>query len=320
MTESRFWCKLCDMTYSTKSNYEKHLTTKKHQKKMGIIHKIYKCKHCHRKFKHHSSYYRHLNDRCSANSEISDLHIQEVENGMIPPENIHESEVIRTINQLHQEKNELYEKIIKIQKEAHEQSINNLKNSQKDLKDIALRKIHTTADCNHTTNNTTNVQLNNSTINNVQYLNQNMADMIDIETFINNYQDKYQLSEQQSLTLLESYQLNGLKSYAKCLSKTLKKICHQQMKDRNIDYPISISFPIITTDSNLRSVKVKTQGGWETNMSDEDLIKIIVISNDLVYQHHQTGIYLPPSCKDKVITYIKKDNPIVNVKKTLDDK
>lgn len=223
------------------------------------------------------------------------------------------------IEKLIQEKEEYLKEIIKVQKESyqkvcnsHQDQIKNLKESQETFKQLAVNNV----------TQTTNVQLNsNQIIDNsktIQYLNQNMSDMIDMETFIENYKDTYQLNKEQSRILLESYQLNGIKSYAKCLSKTLKDICEQQMLDRNIEYPNKIAFPLVTTDCNLRSVKIKTINGWETITGDNDLSRIIVISNDQVYRHHRSGIYLPGSAKSTVISFIKKDNSLGKVKNELE--
>jgi len=335
-------CDVCNFSSTKRNHYSRHLITLKHKKSViendlsedDITEKI--CDDCQRSFRHLTNYYRHRRERCCGelsyedSGEMTYLNYADdyTDDDIVEsddPNGIDKDGFI--INKLIHEKEEYLKKIIEIQQESYQkvceshqdqiktlkESHETLKESQETFKELAIK---------NNGNQTTNVQLNsNQIIDNsktMQFLNHNMSDMIDMETFIENYKDGYQLDREQSRILLESYQLNGVKSYAKCLSKTLKDICEKQMLDRNIEYPNKIAFPLVTTDCNLRSVKIKTQKGWETITGDNDLSRIIVISNDQVYRHHRSGIYLPGSAKSTVIAFIKKDNSLGKVKNALE--
>jgi len=188
------------------------------------------------------------------------------------------------------------------QKQIHTQQ-KHISNLNKNIKNIQVNQND------YSTTNTL-IQTNNKSI---QFLNTKMSEMIDMETFINNYKNSYQLDYTQTKRLLESYQLNGAKSYAKCLSKTLKENCHKQLKDMGIDLPQGL-LPIITTDSNLRSIKIKTENEWELSCDDSQLNRLVIISNDQVYGFHQLPISIDTKEKTKVINYLKRDNSIGQAK------
>jgi hypothetical protein len=293
----KYSCAKCNYYSSNKAHYQRHIQTDKHKLKTGTT--DITCDNCGKSFKYSSNYYRHRKSRCPTITLKHEI-----------------------IDETPQSDQEYLKQIIKMQFETHTKTIENIKDSHnktiENIKEIVSQNIIT----NNTTNNTTNNNLQVNTIitgqKTLQFLNQNLPDMIDMETFIKNYNSDYQLDEKQTKTLLESYQLNGVKSYAKCLSYFLKDNCNRQLKDKNIEYPRKISFPLTLTDTNLRSVKVKTENGWDTTTDDQVLSRIIVISNDQVYRHHQIGIYLPETAKNIVITYIKKDNPFQKIKNSFE--
>jgi hypothetical protein len=300
---SKYSCTKCNYCSYNKAHYQRHIQTDKHRKKSGCIDIV--CDNCGKLFKHSSNYYRHRKNRCPSLTSKDDIIQQVLDDSPGDPEYL--------------------KQIIKMQFESHTKTIENIKEShQKTIENIKEIVTHQNIITNNTTNNTTNnnnLQVNNNIITGqktIQFLNQHLPDMIDMETFIEKYKSDYQLDETQTKTLLESYQLNGVKSYAKCLSFFLKDNCNRQLKDKNIEYPRKISFPLTLTDSNLRSIKVKTENGWDTTTDDQVLSRIIVISNDQVYRHHQTGIYLPEAAKNVVITYIKKDNPFQKIKNSFE--
>lgn len=206
-----------------------------------------------------------------------------------------------------------FQQILETQKEYIQSQSKQLRSQQKQIntqqKHISnLNKNIKNIQVNQNDYSTTNtvIQTNNKSI---QFLNNKMSEMIDMETFINNYKNSYQLDYIQTKRLLESYQLNGAKSYAKCLSRTLKENCHKQLKDMGIDLPKGL-LPVITTDSNLRSVKIKNEKEWELSYDDNQLNRLVIISNDQVYGFHQLPISIDSKEKTKVINYIKRDNSI----------
>ena len=308
MSDSKnYVCDRCEFVSNNKYHYQRHLLTKKHELLNSVEKNEYTCD-CGRIFKHKSSYSRHKNS-CRSISTSSDNISNNISNNELLLEQVLKMNQ-NTLNIMSE-----------LQKNNSEQQIKNFDNFIKlQEKQTEIFKEAIKSSKNTTTNN---VQLNNSIINGngqktIQFLNQNLPDMIDIETFINNYKGDYHLNENETKTLLESYQLNGVKGYAKCLSFFLKDNCNRQLKDKNIEYPKKISFPLTLTDSNLRSVKIKTENGWDTTTDDQVLSRIIIISNDQVYLHHKTCIYLPETAKNTIITQIKKDNPFQKIKNSFE--
>jgi hypothetical protein len=308
-------CKACVFRTNNKTLYQRHLETNKHKKNNKEYCIVMDCE-CGANFKHMSSYYRHRktcppsknikHSSSSFETPSNDTLKDTFKDGLI--ETIFKMNQI-TLDKVVEQQDKNLDKFIKLQ----ETQIETFKEAQKNIKELAVK-------CGNNTT-TTNVQLNNPIINSqktIQFLNQNLPDMIDMETFIYNYKGDYHLNEEETKTLLESYQLNGVKGYAKCLSFFLKDNCNRQLKDKNIEYPKKISFPLTLTDSNLRSVKIKTENGWDTTTDDQVLSRIIIISNDQVYLHHKTCIYLPETAKNTIITQIKKDNPFQKIKNSFE--
>jgi hypothetical protein len=294
-------CESCDFVSNNKYHYQRHLTTKKHELLNSSDKNEYTCE-CGRKFRHKSSYSRHRNACENGNMSMSTTNNSNNNDALL--------EHVLKMNQ------NTLQIMSELQKNNSDQQVKNFDNFLK-LQEKQTEIFKEAIKSSNNTTTTTNVQLNNSVINGqktIQFLNQNLPDMIDIDTFINNYKGDYHLNENETRTLLESYQLNGVKGYAKCLSFFLKDNCNRQLKDKNIEYPKKISFPLTLTDSNLRSIKVKTENGWGTTTDDQALSRIIIISNDQVYLHHKTCIYLPENAKNTVLTYIKKDNPFQKIK------
>ena len=103
MTE--YECVVCEYKTKNKSNYEKHLKTIKHARKVQILKKNsrktqeFKCKYCSKPFKHMQSMYHHIKYTCK-NSQDEDL-----------------KELVRLMNlQLDQQRSQLIKKDEQIEK------------------------------------------------------------------------------------------------------------------------------------------------------------------------------------------------------------
>lgn len=150
-----YYCKCCEYKTNIKSNYTKHMKTKKHKKISQNIAKIspdlakfsqkneFKCKYCDKTFKHQSSLSKHIKYSCKKNDD-EDL-----------------KELVRLLN-------------LQLQ-EQQENSKNQISMMQKQInlltKKLQIQKI---------TNNTTNINnhntMNNNQVYNIQLLNFNNTD------------------------------------------------------------------------------------------------------------------------------------------------
>lgn len=122
-------CKICNYYTELKSNYNRHIKTKIHNKKIQENSKkeIFICKYCNRNFTHHQSMYRHIKYYCNNNKD----------EGL--------KELVRLMNLKMQQK----DKEIEYQKKQNEKQ-------QKQI-DKLMDKLQVT----HITNNTTNHIQNN---------------------------------------------------------------------------------------------------------------------------------------------------------------
>jgi len=141
---------------------------------------------------------------------------------------------------------------------------------------------------------------------NITYLNQNFSQMIPIQTFIDGIQDKYRLTLDDANRLLKSRDA-GIRFFKKEFSKLIKEKCKDQIRDLGIDLP-SDMFPIITTDTNLRTHNEKTNSGWQRTGKTDRLEKIYHIYNDQIYQLTNRYIFLDDKSLIELYNFIRRDN------------
>jgi hypothetical protein len=141
---------------------------------------------------------------------------------------------------------------------------------------------------------------------NITYLNQNFSQMIPIQTFIDGIQDKYRLTLDDANRLLKSRDA-GIRFFKKEFSKLIKEKCKDQIRDLGIDLP-SDMFPIITTDTNLRTHNEKTNSGWQRTGKTDRLEKIYHIYNDQIFQLTNRYIFLDDKSLIELYNFIRRDN------------
>jgi len=162
--------------------------------------------------------------------------------------------------------------------------------------------------------NQTNI-LNNTTINNVknvskiQNLNINFGDVIDINTFIENYKNQYGLSNKQTEILLSNYKNGGINSCISSLVYYLKESAIQQYKElkgKEITMA-NIILPFILSDKYLREHFEKTiNGNWDKTTIIDNIKRIVGITDDHVFKHQNTYMHLSDSQKKKLINGLLK--------------
>jgi hypothetical protein len=239
-------------------------------------------------------------------------------NGNGTNHNYYESE-LEKLKQIHQQQLTIEkiknESLLAIEKIKFDTEI-----SKKDLeRQIELKELenkHLQLQVNHNsgitnqTNNTMNNYINTKVkISKIQYLNLNFGNVIDINTFIDNYKNKYGLTNDQALTLLENYQNDGINSCISSLVHYLKKSAIQQYKDlqgREISMN-DIILPFLLSDKSLREHFEKSiNGKWDKTTMVENIKKIITITNDMVYKHHNKYIDLNGNQKKRLINGVLK--------------
>jgi hypothetical protein len=177
--------------------------------------------------------------------------------------------------------------ILKI-KNKHKNTINNIQNNN----------IHQQNNIN---------QQNNIT--KIQHLNLNFGDVIDINTFIENYKNQYGLTNKQTETLLDNYKNGGINSCITTLVYYLKESAIQQykhIKGKEIQRA-DIILPFILSDQSIRSHFEKNDNGqWDKTIVVDNIRKIVGITDDHVYKHHNTYLQLNDQHKKKLINGVLK--------------
>jgi hypothetical protein len=203
-----------------------------------------------------------------------------------------------------------------------------LNNMFKEFKNV--QQVQQIQQVNNTTNNV-NIQINNNN-NNYKtkkdklnhYL--NLKNMIDIDTFINNYQynEKYHLTKDESQILLENSQNMGVASYGDGLFTYLKKKYALQLQDLTGDDKKyhEVILPFVCSDINLRNHYELTPNGWLLNKNNDKLKNIVTISDQQIFNHMNRFIcYSAKKGKNTVINIFlrKSDYSQIEPQLTLTD-
>jgi hypothetical protein len=195
---------------------------------------------------------------------------------------------------------------------------NDLSNEVKDLKNMVqnlTETIKTSININKTTNNiqcnvnsnnvnNVNIQIHNNYMSKKDKLNHYFKNMIDIDTFTDNYKNnsKYHLTKDEAQILLENSEKLGIPSYGEGLYTYLKKKYCLQLKDltgQELKHYESI-LPFICADINHRShYEYSDKNGWVLLKLTDKLKKIVDISDKQIYDHHNKFICYP-SKKGKI--------------------
>jgi hypothetical protein len=123
----------------------------------------------------------------------------------------------------------------------------------------------------------------------------NNSNTIDIKTFINNFKtnEKYKLNKDESIKLLDIYKNNGSYDFVDCFYEILIKKYHMQLSDLEYDTTTFI-LPFIQNDSKFRTHFEFTETGWMLTKSDNNLIDLIKITKNQIFDNCYEFIKLPP--------------------------
>lgn len=200
--------------------------------------------------------------------------------------------------------------------EEQKQLLSVINDLRDDIKHLKEKQANTTSYNNNSNNVTNNLAIagdfnqNNMKIN-IMYLNENYSQMMPIRTFIENIQDKYKLSLEDAKRLLRSRKA-GIRYFQKEFSKLIKEKCQIQIKDLGIEMKRPDMFPVVTTDSNLRTHNEKTKLGWQRTSKTDNLEEIYRIYNDQIFQLTNQYIYLDDKAQNALFNHIRKDNFILS--------
>jgi hypothetical protein len=258
-----YFCNKCKFSSNLTHNYEQHCLTKKH---ILLLNKkdeeSYFCSTCNKEYKYQKGFESHKKKCKNLSNQINN-----------------KLNINNSIEELKKE----YENKLKIEKLKNKIKKIENKNLQLQLNNISQPT------------NKIKVEINNITISKVQYLNNNFGNVIDIHTFIENYKTKFGLSNEQALILLENYQQNGINSCITSLVYYLKESAIKQYKAINGQdiARCDIILPFILSDKSLREHFEKSiNGKWDKTTMIDNIKKIVTITNDQIFKHHNQFIHI----------------------------
>ena len=226
--------------------------------------------------------------------------------------------ICKTCNKTYAKQKNLENHEIKcLLKKHHELSLtynydNELKKLQLQNQSLELKIINNTKNINNIKiDKSININTINNNISKIENLNINFGDVIDINTFIENYKNEYGLTNKQTETLLENYKNGGINSCISSLVYYLKESAIQQYKEiKGKDIPMSdIILPFILSDKCIRDHFEKTDNGkWDKTIVVDNIKKIVGITDDHVYKHHNTHLQLNYQHKKKLINGVLKSS------------
>jgi hypothetical protein len=266
-------CTVCNYTTNTLHNLKIHNNSKKHLNIINAINNKLICPNCNKQYTHKSSLSRHKSLCKSSSNKL--LYEYEIER--IKKDYEHKLEIERLKSELNKKD---FEKIIETNNLERKLEIKELEN-----KHLLIQSKNQINNVVNTTNNTINVVK----ISKVEYLNLNFSNVIDIHTFIDNYRNKYGLNNDQTKTLLENYQTDGVNGCINALVYYLKKSAIQQYKElKGEELGLeNVILPFILSDKSLREHFEKSiNGSWDKTTMIDNLKKIVTITNDQIYKHH----------------------------------
>jgi hypothetical protein len=281
--KSKQKCLICNFESDSKVNFAEHFLGRKHK---GSVTKLRSsdptvkiCEYCGSSFKHPNNFYRHRKNRCEVKCDVTWANELDEDAQLRISELEHENEKLK-LEMKYQ---------VKLGKAEEKDKC------QQQLIEVLQSHINTVPV-------TVNCQQNINTLitnNKCENLNRHCSDVLDMDTFIENYKTKYPLSYHQTKILLENYQMSGIRSYVPGFFSYLQNNYLDQMRelslaDNDNSQSQDIILPFISSDASLRSHFEKSKHGWRRSNNLDKIKKLIIISNDQIYKHHNEVIPMTP--------------------------
>ncbi len=156
-------------------------------------------------------------------------------------------------------------------------------------------------------NNINNININH-TMNKKNVLNMYFNNVIDIDTFTSNFKNEYGLTNEESKILMENYESMGINSYTSSLFHYLKTSAVRQYKALGVDMKTEeIVLPFVNSDASLRQHFEKDKSGeWKRTSNNDNIKRLIIISNDRVYKNHKKILLINPTQRKRISNAILK--------------
>ncbi len=149
--------------------------------------------------------------------------------------------------------------------------------------------------------------------------------MVDIITFLDNYKNdpRFQMTKDESQVLFDNSETMGINSYSEGLYTCIKKkyaLLLNSLFGKNKNY-YDIILPFLCNDVNLRNHYELTNNGWEIIKKTDNIKKILTISDDQIFKHHNKFVcYTSKRGKNQVINFFLRKSDYTEIEKILDAK
>jgi hypothetical protein len=227
-------------------------------------------------------------------------------------------------NSIVDNKDELKEELKEELKDFKNEISNMFKEFNKEFNDkiTNVQQVSQIQQVTNTTNNV-NIQINNYKTKKDK-LNHYLKNMIDLDTFTDNYKnnEKYHLTKDEALILLENFQNLGISSYGDGLLTYIKKKYAAQLEDLTGDQKKyhEVILPFICSDINLRNHYELTSNGWLLNKNNDKIKNIVTISDQQIFNHHNRFIcYSAKKGKNTVINIFLRKSDYSQIEPQLTD-
>jgi hypothetical protein len=298
------YCKDCDYFANTNNNLKIHFNSKKHLTNTNQLNFVdyVQCVHCDKQYKYQNSLNKHI-IICSKNSNLkNNTNINDIYNYKLEIEKLEKLKKEKE-NEIEKLKNK--NKIQKLKDKYKRELLKEKHNSAIALKEQENKHLQ----INNQTNYNNTIINNTIKISNLDFLNSNFSNVIDIYTFTENYKNKFGLTKEQSFILLENYKNTGINSCIASIVYYLKKSAIEQYKElKGVDVEIeNVILPFILSDKCLRDHFEKSNTGlWDKTTMIDNIRKIITITNDQIFKHHNELMFLHDSQKKRVVNGVLK--------------
>jgi hypothetical protein len=329
-------CKICNYITNLKHNYNIHIKCKKHlELEIKFIENKKKnekdgereieflnfnrakypynlqhiCINCNKTYEYASGLSRH---RQTCISKVKVQNDPNIINSTSQIEHQLYHKLEQELDKIRKEK-EMIEKEFQYKLEIQQLKLENEMNKKEKEFENQLLKIQiNTSNTSNTSNITNNTTIhNNVKISKIQYLNLNFRNVIDMNTFLTNYSNNYGLTSDQTKILLENSENDGVTACIAGIIHYLKKSAVKQYKDiKGEDVTMeNIILPFLLSDKCVRDHFEKSSDNkWDKTTMIDNIQKIISITNNQVFKHHNKYMNFNGKQKKRIINGLLKQS------------
>lgn len=276
----QFLCEWCRRYYVRRDTLKRHMKTCKLRNIIMYpdVSKNFVCKYCDNKYENSRSLCKHVNICLKRVNEVEKIKIEKD----------------REIDKLKMEKD------IEIEKFKMEKEIDKLRIE----KEQAINKEKDR--CIEIARESRMINILNTSNKTINFLNSNYGSMIAMSDFLHSLEHVEKLTLKERENLLLSYKEGGIDIFVRSFSYIMKENCRRQLERLGMqDMKL---LPLFCSDGNYRSHKEKELDGWKTHYDNNNINKMLNISNNQIHEIYEEIVPVVGKDRSKLYREVKKDN------------